>query len=794
MIFRIAYVSELYNTPIFHHPEIDALYHNYWGKGLATGNWIPPLDHDYPAIQENAFFKPPGTPYFLASIYLLFGNNILYPKIAFIILGLFSCILLYLLVRELFNEFSGRIAALIFATYWGFIYYEATSLEPTLVVFFNILCFLLIYKWLKLRRKWCFVLSAIVIGVSALTRPNILLCIPFIGLLFVYSEWKNNKTLLRALTIGFLWCLIAGFTILPATIRNFIVSGEFVPVNSQAGITFYTGNNPHANGYIATTPEIGGWTCFDWPRIVNETNKRIGRKMTQVEADKYYTMRALDYIKEHPYRTFQLMVKKFFLFWGPKEVCNQKEAECDIKESAVLRNLPVRFSHILAFAILGLIMWITNVWKNRKKQLDDNSTSKPTQATIWLIIIFTAVYSASFIPFQVAGRYRVPIIPFLIIGASYSISYFYKLFIFKKFKQIILWLSFLLLIWFVTSYNFAGYKPRVGRWYLFRGASYLLDENYEKALEDFRYAEQLRPNDERVCVNIGVALYRTGNIDMANKYFKKALNINPKFYRALQNLGLLKVKMGNLDEAYHYFQQAFKQHPSYFVACELGRISKELGNTSNAIYYFNVALKQRPEDKQTHVRLGAIYADLHRFMLARSHFEIAINIGATSPEIYLACSKLCMELGDTNSAIVNLEKAVKQNPNNIQIRYNLAQLYSQIKHWKKAAEMYNNIIQENVSYPPLLNNYAWLLATAPDKNVRNGNLALKLASQICELTQWKNLPFIDTLAAAYAEMGDYSNSIALLEEYQNLATNSEMKQLVKKRLNLYRKRRPIHTK
>jgi len=791
---RVAYLSELYDEPIFRHPEIDALYHNYWAKGLVSGNWAPPLDHDYPAIQENAYFKPPGTPYFLAFVYMLFGISNLYPRIIFMILGILSCFFMYFFVRELFDELTGKIATFIFATYWAFIYYEATFLEPTLAVFFNVLVIFLIFRWISSGGLWKFILSAVIAGFCVLTRPNVLLCIPVIGLFFVYWEWKKQKNFFRGIATGFLWCFFVGVTILPVTIRNYVVSGEFVPINTQAGITLYTGNNPHANGYIATTPEIGGWTCFDWPRIVDDTNKRIGKELTQAETDKYYAKRALDYIKKHPYHTFQLMVKKFFLFWGPKEVCNQKEAECDIRESAVLRVLPLRFSHLLSFAILGLIMWLTSVWKNRKNNLNVRCTSKPTQATIWLVIFFTLVYSATFIPFQVAGRYRVPIIPFLIIGASYSISYFFKLFIFKKFIQIILWLSFLLLIWFVTSYNFAGYKPRVGRWHLFRGASYLLDENYEKALEDFRYAEQLRPNDERVCVNIGVALYRTGNIDMANKYFKKALNINPKFYRTLQNLGLLKVKTGNLDEAYHYFQQAFKQHPSYFVACELGRISKELGNTSNAIYYFNVALKQRPEDKQTHVRLGAIYADLHRFMLARSHLEIAINIGATSPEIYLACSKLCMELGDTNSAIVNLEKAVKQNPNNIQIRYNLAQLYSQIKHWKKAAEMYNNIIQENLSYPPLLNNYAWLLATSPDKNVRNGNLALKLASQICELTQWKNLPFIDTLAAAYAEMGDYSNSIALLEEYQNLATNSEMKQLVEKRLELYRKKCPVRIK
>ena len=310
LLLRIAYLTELYDDPVFRFPEIDALYHNYWAESLITGDWSPPLDHDYPAIQENAFFKPPGTPYFIASIYFLFGIRNVFPKIIFMIMGIFSCVLIYFFVRRLLDVLTGKIATLFFATYWAFIYYEPTFLEPTLTVFLNILCVFLLFKWFSSGGTWKFISSALVAGLAALTRPNILLCIPVIGSFVVYWKWKNNKNLLHALVIGFVWCSIVGFTILPATIRNYLVSGDLVPINSQAGITLYTGNNPHANGYIATTPEIGGWTCFDWPRIVDDTNQRVGKNMSQGETDKYYAQRALDYIKNHPYRSFQLMLKK----------------------------------------------------------------------------------------------------------------------------------------------------------------------------------------------------------------------------------------------------------------------------------------------------------------------------------------------------------------------------------------------------------------------------------------------------------------------------------------------------
>ena len=793
LLFRIAYLTEIYDDPVFRHPEIDALYHNYWGKGLVTGNWIPPLDHDYPAIQENAFFKPPGTPYLLASVYYIFGINNLYPKILFLFLGIFSCVLMYFFVRRLFDELTGKIATLFFAVYWAFIYYEATFLEPTFTVFLIILCFFLLFKWLCSGGLWKFLLSAIVAGICALTRPNMLLCVPVIGLLFVFWGWKEKKNLLRGIAIGFAWCFIVGATILPATIRNYLVSGELVPINSQAGITLYTGNNPHANGYIATTPEIGGWTCFDWPRIVDETNQRIGKNMSQAETDKFYSRKALDYIKSHPYRTLQLMTKKFLLFWGPKEVCNQKEAECDIKESTVLRLLPVRFSHILALAFLGLIMWMSSVWKNRNNNLNDLSTSKPTQFTIYLIIAFTFVYSLTFIPFQVAGRYRVPIIPFLIIGASYAISFSYKLLVKKKFKTLLLWAVAAISLWLITSHNFAGYKPRVGRWYLSRGAAYLLDGKYDKALKNLEKAKKIRPNDERIYANIGVVLLSTGDVTQAKLHFEKAIDINTNYYRALKNLGLLYAQQQNFNPALKYLKQAYDIRPDYFLARELGAIYGSQKNITNALKYLKLAVKLRQTDAKSHCYLGMLYADLNQFDNAYYFYKNALNLKLNSFNVNFALAKISIKRDDTSNAFSYLKSALALDPANVKARYLLARIYEKQKLWQKACDIYNSLINENIDYPPLMNNYAWILATSNDNSIRDGKKALALAKQVCINTSYNEFSFVDTLAAAYAEVGDYSNAITIIEKYQYLATNSQMKELIKNRLDMYRKKNPIRT-
>lgn len=57
--------------------------------------------------------------------------------------------------------------------------------------------------------------------------------------------------------------------------------------------------------------------------------------------------------------------------------------------------------------------------------------------------------------------------------------------------------------------------------------------------------------------------------------------------------------------------------------------------------------------------------------------------------------------------------------------------------------------------PNLFNNLAWLRATCPDQSLRESGEALSLARRACELSDWGEANKIDTLAAAYAETGDF---------------------------------------
>ena len=91
--------------------------------------------------------------------------------------------------------------------------------------------------------------------------------------------------------------------------------------------------------------------------------------------------------------------------------------------------------------------------------------------------------------------------------------------------------------------------------------------------------------------------------------------------------------------------------------------------------------------------------------------------------------------------------------------YNLAFIRQNKGDYSGAEKILEAALPKSENDASFLNGYAWLLATAPEASVRNGEKALKLALAAAGLTEWKDGAVLDTLAAAYAETGDFSSAV-----------------------------------
>ena len=95
-----------------------------------------------------------------------------------------------------------------------------------------------------------------------------------------------------------------------------------------------------------------------------------------------------------------------------------------------------------------------------------------------------------------------------------------------------------------------------------------------------------------------------------------------------------------------------------------------------------------------------------------------------------------------------------------------------MKRYDQALAGFNELISKYADYAEAHRGRAYILATCPDPKLRNGKEALRSATRACELTTWREIVAVSTLAAAYAEAGDFANAVVWQQKGIQTPTNS----------------------
>jgi tetratricopeptide (TPR) repeat protein len=151
-------------------------------------------------------------------------------------------------------------------------------------------------------------------------------------------------------------------------------------------------------------------------------------------------------------------------------------------------------------------------------------------------------------------------------------------------------------------------------------------------------------------------------------------------------------------------------------------------------------------------------------------------------------------MGKTDEALAHFVRAVELNPNLAEAHYQAAVILSAGKNLEPAIAHYKEAIRIKPDWAEPLNNLAWILATSSDDRLRDGKLAVEFAEHACALTQNKSAGALDTLAAAYAESGQYSDAVNTAKKAVELAQTIGDKKLAEEigaRLELYRAEKPF---
>jgi tetratricopeptide (TPR) repeat protein len=168
---------------------------------------------------------------------------------------------------------------------------------------------------------------------------------------------------------------------------------------------------------------------------------------------------------------------------------------------------------------------------------------------------------------------------------------------------------------------------------------------------------------------------------------------------------------------------------------------------------------------------SSAYQVLMNCLLESARFTEAAELGlewlTVSPfdlATHYALAVAMAHTGDLATAARHLGYVMMLRPDGEQAHAQLHQIVLSMAKAPDGLQRLRDIAANAPDSPGMLDELAWLLATYPDSNARDGAEAVRLAARACELTDRRVPAFLGTLAAAYAEAGDFPRAVATGEE------------------------------
>jgi tetratricopeptide (TPR) repeat protein len=217
------------------------------------------------------------------------------------------------------------------------------------------------------------------------------------------------------------------------------------------------------------------------------------------------------------------------------------------------------------------------------------------------------------------------------------------------------------------------------------------------------------------------------------------------------------------------------------------------GKYDNAILNFNLALKDNPQSSAAYYCLGFTWAAKNDFVKAVESYTKAIEIDPMLKNAYIDRAYYNKKLGNYDESLADYTKIIELEPKEAKAYCARADLLCLVKKdYTSAKADYENAIASDPTYWSAYNDYAWLLATCPDEQIRNGKRAVELLQRVLRAAH-ESPAYLDTLAAAYAEFGDFSkaieiqgNVISIVREKDSMENVREAEQ----RLENYKQSKP----
>jgi tetratricopeptide (TPR) repeat protein len=530
---RLLYLYDISDHVFFRQLLVDQASYDEWANQIASGDWIG----------EKTFYQDPLYPYFLAVIYSLFGRNL---TLVYVIQALMSalCIFpIYGMGRRVFNDPRvGILAAIFWGAYKVSFFYDAQVLKTSPGMALLILCLWLIIL-IRDRPEIIYALGAgLASGLLFVFRGNFLAVIPFVFAWLAYDLWKRTgRAAVPALAALIISCSMA-LGVIGA--RNYMVSGEFVLTTSQGGVNFYVGNYRGNKWGAGKDPEFARRTpVYEQDDFTAEAERRTGREMTAREVDGFWYGEGISEIKADPGLFVARLGRKTLLILNRHEVSDNLNYDFIRENVSWMLRLPCPAFWLAGpFGFAGLALAL------RKRQGA-------------ALAIFMLTYSATLLAFYVVGRYRMPLVPILLLFAAFGLVCMIDAIAARAGKELALY-SIVFAISLALGYP-EWQPPMYDDSYQKMGHAFMNEGKWSEAIHSYEQAVALNPVFGQAWLGMGMALERRHRWDEALYAFKNAADADPEFAPARYLLGRSLERKGLVEEAMAEYGLAVRLDPEF---------------------------------------------------------------------------------------------------------------------------------------------------------------------------------------------------------------------------------------
>lgn len=249
-----------------------------------------------------------------------------------------------------------------------------------------------------------------------------------------------------------------------------------------------------------------------------------------------------------------------------------------------------------------------------------------------------------------------------------------------------------------------------------------------------------------------------------------------------------RAEVVKVDEAPVYYGSLIQSDPNNAWAYNLRATAhKERREFDQAIADYGQRLRLQP-DAAAYNNRGNVWDRKHDYDKAIADYNQAIKLDANNATAYNNRGNAWRAKKDYDKAMADYDQAIKLDPNYADAYCNRGYTWDKKQEYDKAMADYDQAKKLDPNLADAYNSPAWILATCADAKHRDGQAAVKLATKACQLVGWRDANDLDTLAAAYAEAGDFEAAIKYLN--QAIALDAKNAQL-QEHLKLLQDKKPI---